>query len=147
MDLHMDGVVVVPIDFSDGNVGAVKTALQLATDPASVHLVHVTQPPEHTAYGFPYESPIDPTTLNEAIGGHFREYAENNGFGELTRAIRTGDAGAEIVEYANETNAKLIVIPSHGYHGLTRFLLGSVAERVLRLAECPVMVLRRKENG
>jgi nucleotide-binding universal stress UspA family protein len=53
--------------------------------------------------------------------------------------------GTEIAEYADEIGADLIVIPSHGYHGVKRLLLGSVAERVIRAAHCSVLVLRRSD--
>ena len=58
-------------------------------------------------------------------------------------ATASGDPGHEIVKYAEEIDADLIVIPSHGRTGLTRLLIGSVAERVVRLAHCPVLVLRK----
>ena len=45
--------------------------------------------------------------------------------------------------FAQEKHAELIVIPSHGRTGITRLLIGSVAERVVRLAHCPVLVLRK----
>ena len=57
----------------------------------------------------------------------------------------SGDPGTTIVRYAKENNADLIVIPSHGFHGVNRMVLGSVAERVLRHAECPVLVTRRTD--
>jgi nucleotide-binding universal stress UspA family protein len=50
-----------------------------------------------------------------------------------------------IADLAKELNANLIVMPSHGRSGVSRLLLGSVAERVLRLANCPVLVLRGAE--
>ncbi|MEZ6094353.1 MAG: universal stress protein [Pirellulaceae bacterium] len=53
-----------------------------------------------------------------------------------------GDPGSEITRFAKENDAGLIVISSHGRTGVSRLLLGSVAERVVRLAPCPVLVLR-----
>ena len=49
----------------------------------------------------------------------------------------------EIADFAQEKKAELIVLPSHGRTGLTRLLLGSVAEKVVRLAHCPVLVLKK----
>jgi nucleotide-binding universal stress UspA family protein len=60
--------------------------------------------------------------------------------------VLTGDPGTTITDYANEQSADLIVIPSHGYHGINRIVLGSVAERVLRHANCPVLVTRRLDS-
>ena len=56
--------------------------------------------------------------------------------------ILFGDPGHEITEFAERVKADLIVMPSHGRTGLSRLLIGSVAERVIRLAHCPVLVLR-----
>ena len=53
-----------------------------------------------------------------------------------------GDPGKEIVDLAESLRANMIIMPSHGRKGLSRLLLGSVAERVLRLASCPVLILR-----
>ena len=53
-----------------------------------------------------------------------------------------GDPGHQIAEFAKEAGAGLIVMPSHGRTGLTHLLIGSVAERVVRFAHCPVLVLR-----
>ena len=55
---------------------------------------------------------------------------------------RFGDPGHQIAQYAEEAKADLIVLPSHGRSGLQRLLIGSVAERVVRHAPCPVLVVR-----
>jgi len=57
--------------------------------------------------------------------------------------VLVGDPGLSITDYAKDHGADLIVISSHGHTGLTRLMLGSVAERVVRLAHCPVLVLRK----
>jgi nucleotide-binding universal stress UspA family protein len=59
--------------------------------------------------------------------------------------VAFGDPGQRITAYAEEVGADVIVMPSHGRTGLKRLLLGSVAERVLRLAHCPVLVLKSKQ--
>jgi nucleotide-binding universal stress UspA family protein len=59
--------------------------------------------------------------------------------------ISQGSPGSEIVKAAREWEADLIVIGSHGRHGITRALVGSVAEAVMREAPCPVLVVRAKE--
>ena len=58
-------------------------------------------------------------------------------------AVLMGEPAHGIADYAQEKKAELIVIPSHGRTGITRLLIGSVAERVVRLAHCPVLVLRK----
>ncbi len=59
--------------------------------------------------------------------------------------VRVGFAAPEIIRSAEEENSDCIVISTHGYAGLTRFLLGSTTERVIRHATCPVLVVRMKE--
>jgi universal stress protein A len=56
--------------------------------------------------------------------------------------VREGDAADEILELARETNAGLICLTTHGRTGLSRSLMGSVAESVLRNAPCPVLLRR-----
>ena len=63
-------------------------------------------------------------------------------YASIKRHCVLGDPGSEIAKLATDIQANLIVIPSHGRTGFKRILLGSVAERVLRLSACPVLVLR-----
>ena len=88
---------------------------------------------------------IDDVDREKAVHDHAQQFLNENNLTGLTMLTRVGDPGTEIAEYAKSINADLIVIPSHGYHGIKRALLGSVAERVLRHAHCPVLVLRRSD--
>jgi len=54
-----------------------------------------------------------------------------------------GHVFSSIIKYASDNNSDLIVIGSHGYSGLTHFLLGSTSEKVLRSAICPVMIVKK----
>jgi nucleotide-binding universal stress UspA family protein len=56
--------------------------------------------------------------------------------------FRDGDAVDQIVRAARRERSDLIVVGTHGRHGLPKFILGSVAERVVRLAPCPVLTVR-----
>jgi nucleotide-binding universal stress UspA family protein len=85
----------------------------------------------------------DPATRMKAAHAHLVKFLEGKKATAVKAIIREGDPGLIIADYADEVHADLIVIPSHGYHGVQRLLLGSVAERVLRHANCPVLVLRR----
>ena len=67
------------------------------------------------------------------------------GFEKATTHARVGDPGHSIVELCDEVGGDVIVISSHGYTGLRRVLLGSVAERVVRFANCPVLVIRHAD--
>jgi nucleotide-binding universal stress UspA family protein len=70
---------------------------------------------------------------------------EGKGF-TVETTVRDGDPRSEIVDEAENWSADLIVLGSHGYTGVTRFLLGSVASSVVSHAPCSVEVVRRKEQ-
>jgi nucleotide-binding universal stress UspA family protein len=62
-------------------------------------------------------------------------------------ALRTGVPWQEIVDLATDERADLVVIGTYGRSGMNRLLLGSVADRVVRLAPCPVLTVREKYHG
>lgn len=134
--------VVVPVDFSVSSAEALKVAMQFVVQPKDLHVIHVALPPAVLAYGESWAVEYTKTRLEEA-GRKLSKFVADNDASGATQLIREGDPGLLIADYASEHNADLIVIPSHGYHGVQRVLLGSVAERVLRHAKCPILVLRR----
>lgn len=72
--------------------------------------------------------------------------AEAAGVAGTRSLVRTGVATHEIVEAAKELDVDLIVIATHGFTGWKHFAIGSTAERVARVASCPVLVVREKEH-
>lgn len=60
--------------------------------------------------------------------------------------VREGNAAQEVIRYATEQRVDLIVLGTHGRTGLSRFLLGSVAEKVVRLATCPVLTVHPTDH-
>ncbi len=131
--------VIVPYDFSEESLGAVKLGRQLVEDTSALHVVHVL--PELTAT----EPGVIWSTIDDASRmTHAREAMEERlkDFPGAQLNVGFGDPGHVITDLAQEVEADLIVIPSHGRTGVKRLLLGSVAERVVRLAHCPVLVLR-----
>ncbi len=136
--------VVVPIDFSGESKIAVETALELVKAPAHVHAIHVMFPMDIVAPGVVWGG-IEDVDREKAVREHTDEFLKEHNLTGVTVLTRVGDPGTEIADYAESINADLIVIPSHGYHGIKRALLGSVAERVIRHAHCPVLVLRRSD--
>jgi nucleotide-binding universal stress UspA family protein len=134
--------VVVPVDFSDESFRAVDLALTLVDNPAHLHVIHV----------LPYLAPTEPgviwSTVDDAERMSHAQQALEEQLGEaqqqgLDLCVEFGDPGQQIAEFAQRHGADLIVLPSHGRTGITRLLIGSVAERVVRLAHCPVLVLRQ----
>lgn len=136
--------VVVPLDFSEQSQNALEVALELAGDISKLRTIHVLPPLEAISPAVIWGDLSDDTREQSA-----REYAtrflDQHGASGAAFEVRVGSPAHEITEYAEEINADLIVISSHGYHGLKRVLLGSVAETVIRHAHCPVLVLRRQD--
>ena len=136
--------VVVPIDFSGESRQAIEVALEMVEKPSDVHVVHVMFPLDVVAPGVVWGG-IDDVDREKAVAEHTDKFLKEHNLSGLTVLTRIGDPGTEISEYASSINADLIVIPSHGYHGIKRALLGSVTERVIRHAHCAVLVLRRSD--
>jgi len=134
--------VVVPIDFSDDSFAALDTAVEMVDNPADLKVVHVLPELEPTEPGVIWHT-IDDVGREDHAQKALEAELLKRGHEGLSVAIRIGDPGHEIVAFAEELDAGLVVLPSRGKKALKRLLLGSVAERVVRLAHCPVLVLKR----
>ncbi len=137
-------LVVVPVDFSEASQNAVKVAAELCGDITKLHIIHVLPPLEAISPAVVWGDLSDDNRMESV-----REFAQ--GFLDEQNAtgakftVRVGSPGHEITDYADDIKADLIVVSSHGYHGVKRFVLGSVAESVIRHAHCAVLVLRRDD--
>ncbi len=134
--------VVVPVDFSDDSLAAVDTALGMVEDPSGVHVIHVL-PEASMMDPDPVWLEIDNANRSERTVEALRERLPGEKYEKIQIEIEFGDPGYRIADFAKRAGAEVIVIPSHGRTGLGRMLLGSVAERVIRLSHCPVLVLRK----
>lgn len=135
---------LVPFDFSPHAAKALDRVLDDAADPASVTVLHVG------ALKSGYVD-ADPALVWEAISNEQREEALQAEFlaqsddprrQNVRFQVAFGAPADEIARHAEQHECDLIVMPSHGRTGLTRLLLGSVAEGVVRQAHCPVLILR-----
>lgn len=136
--------VVVPVDFSGESDKAIRAALEVASESSQLHLIHVLLPLETMSPGV-LLGDISDESRKDKVSEKLAQLAADNGAADAHRAVLFGTPGLEITDYARLQKADLIVIPSHGYHGMKRLVLGSVAERVIRHAECSVLVLRRSD--
>ena len=133
--------VLVPFDFSEPSLEAVKVGSALASKPEELYVVHVLiQVPatEPAALWDEFHDEKRIATARESIA----EKLSEAGVEGAQINVTIGNPSTDIADLAEEITAGLIVIPSHGYTGVKRLLLGSVAERVVRLAKCPVLVLK-----
>ena len=135
--------VVVPVDFSDDTEDAIQAGADRVEDRGGLHVVHVAFPLDVRTHGLLPEEASDQARM-EAARRRLVELAGRLAPGSQA-VVLSGDAGLEVADYAGRVNADLIVVPSHGYHGLKRLLLGSTAERIIRHAPCSVLVLRRRD--
>jgi nucleotide-binding universal stress UspA family protein len=133
--------VVVPVDFSDESCAAVDTALELVDSPSALHVIHVLPELLAAEPGMIWDAVDDNSRRNHAVEALKTRFADEK-YAGADLAIAFGDPGHEIADFAKSRNAELIVLPSHGRRGISRVLLGSVAERVVRMSHCPVLVLR-----
>ena len=134
--------VVVPIDFSDDSLAAMDTAREMVEDLADLHAVHVLPVLEPNDPGVIWYN-IDDASRSRHAGEALRKELVGRGHEGMEVAVRFGDPGHEIARYAEEVAAGLIVVSRHGQSGLKQILIGSVTERVVRLAHCPVLVLKK----
>jgi nucleotide-binding universal stress UspA family protein len=132
---------VVPIDFSELSLAALDRALEITHPEGQVHAIHVLAALNVMEPGLIYGTESDATRIENTLK-HMDEKLAGDKYARVSKHAIVGDPGQEIADFAKENQAELIVIPSHGYGFLRHILLGSVAERVVRLAHCPVLVLR-----
>jgi nucleotide-binding universal stress UspA family protein len=139
--------ICCPIDFSDTARAAMEVAVDLAKRfGAELTLFHAYPIPGYTfPDGSVVASPKMMDELAEQAERHLGEWkgdAEGLGAPAVVIAKATGEAATEIVNYAKEQGMDLLVVGTHGRTGLTHALMGSVAERVVRRAACPVLSVR-----
>jgi universal stress protein A len=142
--------ILVPSDFSECSDGALRYALALnETLGARLHLLHVVQDP--------YTQPWAPEAFTAPLGDMLNEWVEQ-ARNRLSEAVPdahrhstlvttvVGTPAAEIVRYAEDRTIDLIVIGTHGRGPIGHALLGSVTERVVRKAPCPVLTVRQTQR-
>jgi nucleotide-binding universal stress UspA family protein len=135
-------MIVVPVDFSDDSIAALDTALGIAVSPSDVHVVYAI-PDLVVAEGGVIWQEIDNKVRKEHAVEKLREQLSDEKYAQVHIDIEIGDPGHRVADFAKRIGTDLIVMPSHGRTGLSHMLIGSVAERVVRLSHCPVLVLRR----
>lgn len=154
--------IVVGIDFSEPSDDALDAAFHAAhaREHAEVHVLHVELDlATHARVAHldrawepaaPAVVPVSNLDLLEAhVVERLRRFTADHGpprFARLVSHFRLGGAAEQLVQLAADLDADLVVVGTHGRHGMARLLLGSVAERVLRLARCPVLVVRPKDH-
>jgi len=136
---------LVPVDFSKGSEIALDQAIKMAHENrGKLLLVHVIS----AAFAFPLEAGFEDIfdILEKNARESMKKLIQRKRLkpGQYRSVLITGlDAAQVIAVQAKKHRASMIVMGSHGRTGLRRFMLGSVAERTLRYAECPVLIVKK----
>jgi nucleotide-binding universal stress UspA family protein len=143
--------IIVPIDFSDYSKKALRYAVEFAKQfSAEIVLVYVVEPVIYPA-DFSFGQVAIPSMENELRQRGQEQLAklletESGGLIASRAVVRSGKPFVEINLLAQEENADLIIIATHGHSGIEHVLFGSTAEKVVRKAHCPVLTVREKEK-
>jgi len=143
--------VVTPVDFSDNSRLIAESAAYMAGKfGASMHLVFVVQNFEDYS-GFFVPQMTLPTLEGELLESaeqkmasfcqEMEDFCKKVGVTDLHYKVFMGDVAEQIVDYAAEVTADLIIMGTHGYKGLEKIMFGSVADKVVRAAACPVLTI------
>jgi universal stress protein A len=138
--------ILVPVDFSEFSRKAVSYALSFGTQfGAEITLIHVVEP---YVYPTDWVLPLPQADLPGVRAALIKELnALTDGYPLISKPILVeGRPSQEILKAAKSRKSDLIVIGTHGYSGLMHAFLGSVAERVVRGAPCPVLTVRPDER-
>jgi nucleotide-binding universal stress UspA family protein len=141
--------ILVPTDFSPTADAALSYAKTLAARlGASLHLVHVLSDPYAVATYVPeVYAPVSPETRERVLAEAQERLRERLNADEEqrfrgSRAVVCGLTAKEIVNYASQQHINLIVMGTHGRRGVAHLILGSVAEHIVRTAQCPVLTVQ-----
>ncbi len=142
--------ILVPIDFSEPSQKALRYARPFAEQfGASLTLLHVMEPINYPIeYGYAPIAPLEAeeTRQSELLARLKQLGTELGATVPVKSVVRVGRAWKEIVDFAKAQNSDLVIVATHGYTGLKHALLGSVAEKVVRHAPCPALVVRTEEH-
>lgn len=139
-------VIVVPTDFSELSRAALPWARRMADQmQGEIHCIYVVEEPHIYATldmgPVPIPSAEELTRSAEKRMANFAS-TQLKGLGNVSTKVLVGRPAEEVVRYAKEQGASLIIMTTHGYSGVKHVLLGSTTEAVLRHATCPVLSIR-----
>ena len=135
--------ILVATDFSDGSNEAFEEAIEIARPTgAEIEVLHVIEPFEELSFDVT-RFDADPGALYAMVDRLLSERAARVGAAGLrgTTKIVEGNAVVEIIKRGRDIGADLVVVGTHGQTGIAHAMLGSVAEKVVRRATCPVLTV------
>ncbi len=141
----MANIILVAVDFEEASRRAIEVARTVAAPlGAELCLLHVYRLPIYTYPGFePQSLPALTQEIGSAAAGALDQLAAAVSVDR--RLLREGDSATEILAAAREVGAVMIAMGTHGRRGLAHALLGSVAEKVVRESDVPVLTVRAQD--
>jgi nucleotide-binding universal stress UspA family protein len=145
--------ILAPTDFSEYSKKAVVSALELArTFGAKLTILHVVELPLYPVEGYvpPAVNATWPTFLDDLERQATQDLAQlvpeaESSDVEVVRLVAVGSPHRKIIDTAEAEQVDLIVMATAGRSGFSRLIMGSIAERVVRTATCPVLTIRPRE--
>ena len=140
--------ILCPVDFSDASKKAIRYAHEFAANMgASVYLLNVVEPRpmavDVSLNYVPFEADLEKAAKDdlEVILKDFHRVGLRAEYG-----VVIGNPADSILEHIDMFNVNLVIMGSHGKKGLSRLIMGSVAETVVRKANCPVLIVKSEEK-
>lgn len=133
--------VLVPTDFSESSYEAIAVAKAYVEDVSGLKIIHSLSP-LHPADPAAMWDTLTDDERKQKVHRFLSEKLDELGYTGVQVEVALGDPATQIIEFAEKIGTEMIVMPSQGRKNLSRFLIGSVAERVIRSAHCPVLVLK-----
>jgi nucleotide-binding universal stress UspA family protein len=135
--------ILFPTDFSPASEEAIRWATSLCRDTgATMLIVHVEEPPMAYGGGELYYG-LEDDTSREELRKNLASVIPTDATVSFEHMLLVGDPAKAIADIAESQHADMIVLGTHGRTGITRFLMGSVAEAVVRKAKCPVLTIKQ----
>ena len=138
-------LILVPVDFSDSSARALRHAAKRAAESGGSLIIVYVVPADYGWLGIGRDELRDlDRSLQRQAADRLRAFADENVGHNLPAEleVRVGQPAEQILAAARESKCDSIMLSTRGLTGLDRYLIGSVADRVARLAPCPVVLLR-----
>lgn len=143
--------IVLSTDLSPASLEALKPALALdPTGSAKITVVTVVEEFSAAPHGAPLAPPITPVdneVLKRDAQAALEAWCRENGSEAECVVVTATDVSRSVIEFAEERDADLLVLATHGRTGFRHLVLGSVAEAILRGSRCPVLVFPQPKKN
>lgn len=138
--------ILIPTDFSEASLQLVNEALKSGIDPSKIHVIYVLQPFSPAAPASVRQTTTDQQRIENVQNTFWKKHQKKLYRDINFQVVKGDDISEEIMNYATRKNIGTVIIASHGYKGLTHWLKGSIAEKLVVNSSLPVLVIPRQET-